>query len=341
LLLINFFLSQNFNEKEEEMEGLIDAQTLMFLQAGAALAIPACLASIVNIGCGKKRQQPIKPSQKRVAKKPGTSSSAAAGGASAKSKRSTKSASSSKSSKSSKKSSSKKDRLKSKLSSKDKSGKSISGKSKKSSKSKKSKRDTKLQQTGPSPASQLSAKLQPESAKTAIEAEKLSAKNASGHAAAALAHEKSAKSDVTQRSTSMKEPTLPSTSTQLASMKQQQQQSSSQKGAAVSLSLSRTPSEYDFKTAREILDGTKTARNIISDTDTARNIFDDAKTARDILDDVKTARNIIKQNEEKGWIESFFDYLFPIDSSEDPQGLHKKMSATEFHPCGVAAFGRR
>ena len=79
------------------MEQLMDSSNLMLLQTGIALAIPACLATIVNFGCGKKRDQPgPRPgAAKKNITKPGAKTAA-----SSKSKRSTsKSASKSKSGK--------------------------------------------------------------------------------------------------------------------------------------------------------------------------------------------------------------------------------------------------
>uniref|UniRef100_A0AC34G9M1 Uncharacterized protein n=1 Tax=Panagrolaimus sp. ES5 TaxID=591445 RepID=A0AC34G9M1_9BILA len=131
-------------------------------------------------------------------------------GSSSKSKRSTKSAGSTKSGKKTGKASSSKD-LKSKRSSKsiDKSGKnskksSKSSKGSKSSKSKRSKRDVKLQQTGPPSSQRSDAAKQPASARTAIEAEKRSAKLAATHAGAALNRENSIRSAATQASSSQK-----------------------------------------------------------------------------------------------------------------------------------------
>uniref|UniRef100_A0AC34GU29 Uncharacterized protein n=1 Tax=Panagrolaimus sp. ES5 TaxID=591445 RepID=A0AC34GU29_9BILA len=136
------------------MEEFVESPMLL-LQCGIALAVPAVLTAIVNLGCGKKRDQPIRPGGKKdlSKSKPGGVGSSSK---SAKSKRSTKSAGSGK--KTGKASSSKRSSK-----SIDKSGKSgknskkssKSSKGSKSSKSKRSKRDVKLQQTGP-PSSQRS-----------------------------------------------------------------------------------------------------------------------------------------------------------------------------------------
>lgn len=202
------------------MEEFIETPMLL-LQCGVALAVPAVLTAIVNLGCGKKRDQPVRPGAKGGLSKakPGA---AAASSKSAKSKRSTKSAASTKSGKKGIGGSSVKDG-KSKRSSKsiDKSGKSSksgkkskkSSKGSKSSKSKKSKRDLKQQKTGP-PSDACAAAKQPPSTQTAlvIDADKRSAELAGKRAAAAMAHEMSAKSAATQMSSSQRSSQRPATS---------------------------------------------------------------------------------------------------------------------------------
>lgn len=69
------------------------------------------------------------------------------------------------------------------------------------------------------------------------------------------------------------------------------------------------------------------------DTITAQNVTDDVNTARDIVDAVYV--------NDKGWLDYIFDFIFPIGSAEDSNGVHKKLSLTEFHPCGVAVFGKK
>uniref|UniRef100_A0AC34F6T7 Uncharacterized protein n=1 Tax=Panagrolaimus sp. ES5 TaxID=591445 RepID=A0AC34F6T7_9BILA len=96
----------------------------------------------------------------------------------------------------------------------------------------------------------------------------------------------------------------------------------------------------DTKTAIGIDYDTKTARHLIDDDSslsTCHNILSDTRTVGNIVSDVNTARDI----NEKGWIEYIFDFLFPIGSSEDANGIHQKFNHTEFMPCGSAAFGKK
>uniref|UniRef100_A0A914Q666 Uncharacterized protein n=1 Tax=Panagrolaimus davidi TaxID=227884 RepID=A0A914Q666_9BILA len=87
--------------------------------------------------------------------------------------------------------------------------------------------------------------------------------------------------------------------------------------------------DNDTKTARHLLD----IDGILDNDDTAISIDYDTRTARDIVDAVYV--------NDKGWFDYIFDFLFPIGSAEDSNGMHKKLSRTEFHPCGVAVFGKK
>jgi hypothetical protein len=197
------------------MEEFIESPMLL-LQCGIAIAVPAVLTAVVNLGCGKKREPPPRPGGAAAAGKKNNLAKTKPGAAgassikSAKSKRSTKSAAS-KSGKKGKAGISTKE-CKSKRSSKsiDKSGKSgkkskKSSKGSKSSKSKKSKREVgKQEKFGPPSSLRSDAVKQPSSARTAIEAETRSAKLAATHAGAALANENSVKSAATQVSSSQR-----------------------------------------------------------------------------------------------------------------------------------------
>ena len=100
----------------------------------------------------------------------------------------------------------------------------------------------------------------------------------------------------------------------------------------------------DTKTAIGMDDGTDTALCIDNDTNTVICIDDDTITARNMIDDVNTARDIYDPNDtfnNKGWIDYIFDFLFPIGSAEESNGIHHKFNHTEFHPCGAAIFGKK
>uniref|UniRef100_A0A914Q614 Major sperm protein n=1 Tax=Panagrolaimus davidi TaxID=227884 RepID=A0A914Q614_9BILA len=195
------------------MEEFIESPMLL-LQCGIAIAVPAVLTAIVNLGCGKKREPPPRPGGAAAAGKKNNLAKTKPGAAgasstkSAKSKRSTKSAAS-KSGKKGKAGISTKEG-KSKRSSKsiDKSGKSgkkskKSSKGSKSSKSKKSKREVgKQEKSGPLSSLRSDAAKQASSARTAIEAEARSAKEAAKDAGKAL--ENSVKSAATQVSSSQR-----------------------------------------------------------------------------------------------------------------------------------------
>uniref|UniRef100_A0A914Y8N7 Uncharacterized protein n=1 Tax=Panagrolaimus superbus TaxID=310955 RepID=A0A914Y8N7_9BILA len=96
----------------------------------------------------------------------------------------------------------------------------------------------------------------------------------------------------------------------------------------------------DTKTAIGIDNDTITARHLIDDDSsisTCHNILSDTRTVGNIVSDVNTARDI----NDKGWFEYIFDFLFPIGSAEDSNGIHQRFNHTEFMPCGAAAFGRK